>query len=82
MLRIQWRKEREGVGVCLRTANKKHAAGAQGKVENVEDVVLSFLGQVDEQVAAGDEIEPGKGRVPQEIVRGEEDLSRTSLRTR
>ena len=43
-------------------------------MENVEDLGLGGDVQVDEQVAAGDEVEPRKRRVAQNVVGGEEDF--------
>ena len=56
----------------LRPADEKHATGSQGKMENIESLLLRVAVQIDKQVATGNEIEPREGRVGQEIVRREE----------
>ncbi len=43
-------------------------------MENIEDLLLSGGVQVNEKVAAGDEIEPRKGRIFQHVMVGEEHL--------
>ena len=56
----------------LRRPQKEVALLLKRVVKEVEDALLQFAVKVDEQIAAGDEVEPGKGRVFDEVVRGEE----------
>ncbi len=59
--------------VCrFRAAQKKKAARVQRVVENLVDIFLQRALQVDEQVAAGDQVHTGKRGIAQHAVAGEE----------
>src|SRR6185295_15268302 len=47
------------------------SVGGEGVVEHAHKAILQFLLQIDQYVAARDEIEPGEGRVFDEAVGGE-----------
>jgi uncharacterized Zn finger protein len=49
--------------------------------EDVQDLLLDIRVQVDEQVAAGDEVELEEGRVAQQIVGAKTIISRREGRT-
>src|SRR5690606_20740662 len=61
-----------GVG-RLRAAEKQVAAGVEGEVEHAQHFDLNVPVQIDHQVAAGDQVEPGKRRIAQDVVASEED---------
>jgi hypothetical protein len=44
----------------------------EAEVEQSNDVLLSLAVKIDQEVAAGDKVEPGEGRVPQHIMVCEE----------
>ena len=52
-------------------AQKEHAALAQREMEKGQDLALRLRAQVDEQIAAGDEVEAGERRVGQQALTGE-----------
>ena len=66
----------------LRRAEKQRALGPQREVKDFQRAGLRVAVEVDEQVAAGDEVQPGEGRVLEQIVQGEKHVSRTSRLTR
>ena len=61
---IEGREKRVHVSRRFRAADEKHSAGPQREMENIEDLVLRLLIQINKQIAAGDEIDPRKGRIP------------------
>ena len=52
-------------------AEKQEPVEVQGIVEDAADLLLKLAIEIDEQVAAGDEIEPGEWRVLEQAVAGE-----------
>ncbi|MNV12963.1 hypothetical protein D3C71_1035900 [compost metagenome] len=62
---------RAGVG-RFRTAQEQVAARLEGKVEHLQHVLLYVTIQVDQQVAATDQVQLRKGRVAQDVVDGEQ----------
>ena len=70
---IDRREESVALIDLLRATEEKKAAGPQGKVKNIEGAMLRVGFQVDEQIAANDQIEPGKGRIAQHVMGREED---------
>ena len=54
-------------------AQEEAPAFAQGEVEQGDDLPLDFRIQVNQEIAAGDEILPGKRRIGRQVVRGEDD---------
>ena len=52
----------------LRAAQQHETVGARRVVEHLEDVLLRFLAQVDQHVAAADQAHPGEGGVRQQVV--------------
>lgn len=56
----------------LGITQEQEAAGAQGKVEQRDHLFLQFRVQVDQQVPAGNEVEPREGRVLDQAVLGED----------
>jgi hypothetical protein len=59
---------------ALGSAEEQEAAGPQGKVEHLEDFALHFAIQIDQQVAANNQVDLREGRVGQQAVFGEQDL--------
>ncbi|MNV62868.1 hypothetical protein D3C71_1554350 [compost metagenome] len=59
-----------GIGAFGR-AEEQEAAGAQGEVEHLEDLALHFAIQIDQQIAANDQVDLRKRRVGQQAVLGE-----------
>src|SRR5919106_4768295 len=57
-------------GDALRGTEKQVPVLAQGKMEQSEHLLLHIRFEVDQQVAAADQIEPGKGRVLEQILWG------------
>ena len=55
---VDRRKERVRTVRTLRAADQEQAAGPQRKVENIEDPLLRFAVEIDEQVAAAHQIHP------------------------
>ena len=58
---------------CLRIAEKQQAAFAQGKMEDRGDFRLRFGAQVDQKVAARNEVETRERRVRQHVLHREHD---------
>ena len=56
-------------------AQHQHTIFAQGKMEQADHLGLGFGLQIDQQVAAGYQIHPRKGRVGQDILHGEHHRS-------
>lgn len=79
MVRVHRREERLRLPMMLGAADEKQPAGAQGEMENIERLALRFAGQVNEQVAAGDEIAARERGVLEQIVRGKKNLLPNSL---
>ena len=53
-------------------SEEEHAAIAQGEMKKRQDFVLRFRLQIDEEIAAANEINVGEGRVSQYIVNRED----------
>ena len=64
-----------GVRDRLRSAEEQYPRLAQGEVEQRDYLRLRVRGQVDQQIAAGDEADPGKGRVGQNVLHREHDVA-------
>ena len=63
-------------------AEKQIAARVQAEVKQLEDALLRDAVQVDEQIAAGDQVEMRERRVLDHVVRGEENhLAQLALHT-
>ncbi len=73
MLRIDRSKECFDAR-ALGAAHEQQPAGAQRKMKNVEDSLLRLRRQVDEEVAAGDKVDPRKRGVAQEVMHREKNL--------
>ena len=56
----------------LRGAQEEHATGVQGVVKQREELLLQVAAQVDHEVAAADEIQPGEGRILDHVLLGED----------
>ena len=56
----------------LRGAEKQKAAVVQGIVEQGNQPVLQLRREVDQKIAAGDQVELGERRIAQQVVRGEQ----------
>ena len=54
-------------------AEEQETVGVQGIMEDAADLLLKLAIEIDEQVAARDEIEPGEWRVLEQAVAGEQD---------
>ena len=59
----------DGLGV----SQKEKAPVAQGEVKQGDDLPLHLLVQVDQEVAADDQVQPGEGRIGGDVLRGEND---------
>ena len=57
-------------------------SGPQREMEDLERALLRVAVQVDQQVAAGDQIEPRERRVLEQVVRGEQHQSRAARAAR
>src|SRR5262249_6956582 len=68
VLRIRDRKEFAAAADVLRGAQHQEAAGRQGVMEDREDAPLQGRIQVDQHVAATDQVEARKGRVGDHVV--------------
>ncbi len=55
----------------FRQAEEQQPPGIEGEIEDLESAGLGAAIQVDQQVAAGNQVEPGERRILQEIVRRE-----------
>ena len=69
MLRVDRRKKRVHVASALRAADEKQPGRPEREMEDVEDLVLRFRIQIDEQVPAGYEVQIGERRIAQQIRR-------------
>jgi hypothetical protein len=59
-------------GHVLGVAQKQEAVGQKREVEEGDDPVLQVGVEIDQQVAAGDQVELREGRVPDDVVRRED----------
>ncbi|GJE69431.1 hypothetical protein CHKEEEPN_0959 [Methylorubrum podarium] len=67
------RAEQVGVpGDVLGIAEEQHALRLQREVEDRDDAALQLGVEIDQQVAAGDEVEAGEGRILDDAVLGED----------
>src|SRR5690606_11864802 len=57
----------------LRRADHEEAARIERVVEGRADLLLQLAVEIDEDVAAGDEVDAREGRVLEDVVEGEED---------
>ena len=57
----------------FRAAEKQHAAGIQAVVKQRHELLLHLGRQVDQQIAAAQEIQLGEGRIHDEALRGKDD---------
>ncbi len=60
---------------CLGSAEHQDAALAQRKVEQRDDLRLRLGIEINQEIAAGDEVDPRKGRVRKDILDGEYDIA-------
>jgi hypothetical protein len=67
-------EERVGVAQRLGVAEEQMATLTQCKVHERQGATLSLQGQINEQVPAGDDIDAGKGRISQHVLRREHHL--------
>ena len=58
----------------FRHAQKEIAAGVERIVKGGKNFLLRRTGEVNENIATADEIEPGKGGILQQIMRGKENV--------
>ena len=58
----------------FRRAQKEIAAGVERIVKGGKNFLLRRTGEVNENIATADEIEPGKGGILQQIMRGKENV--------
>ena len=56
----------------LRAAKKQNAPGTQAVVKQRHEFLLHLRGEIDQQVAAAQNIQLGKGRVQDEALRGKD----------
>ena len=66
-------KERGGLAHAFRIAEEEDAAGVERVVEQWDDFLLQLGGEVNEEVAAADEVEFGERRVFDDVVLGEDE---------
>ncbi len=59
----------DGLGV----SQKEKAPVAQGEVKQGDDLLLHLLVQVNQEIAADDQVQPGEGRIGGDVLRGEND---------
>ena len=59
----------------LRTAKQQNPALSQGEMEHRDDLRLRVGPQIDQQIAAGHQIDAGKRRVGQHVLHGEDHQS-------
>ena len=71
-LAIHHAKEVRMLAHGLRGAQEEHATGVQGVVEQREQLLLQVAAQVDHEVPAADEIEPGEGRILDHVLLGKD----------
>ena len=62
----------------LGASEQQDSALAQGEMEDVDHLRLRFLPKIDQQIAAGHEIQPGERRVGEQVLHGENDHFRAS----
>ncbi|MNT48598.1 hypothetical protein D3C72_1853880 [compost metagenome] len=53
----------------FRHAQEQIAAAAQRIVERRDDLLLNVAAEIDQQIAAGHQVNAGKGRIAQHVVR-------------
>ena len=58
---------------ALRAAQEKDAARIQAVVKKREEFPLQFRAEIDEQIAAAEDVQLGEGRVHDEILRRKDD---------
>jgi hypothetical protein len=71
-LAVEGGKQVGEVADRLRAAEKQDAAGIQAVVKQRKEFLLQLRGEVDQQVAAAQNIQLGKGRVHDEALRGKD----------
>ena len=80
---VEWREQVGLPGDALRQPQEQVPARLQGVVEGGQNALLQGGIEVDQQVPAGDQVEPREGRILDEIVRREQaHLPEISLVTR
>lgn len=57
----------------LDAAQKQHASFTQREMEQCDNLLLHLGPQIDQQIAAAHQIQPGKGRVGDQVLIGEHD---------
>jgi hypothetical protein len=65
-------KERAFVGDGFRTAKKEHPIRAQRELEGVEHSLLRVTVEINQEIAAGNQIHPRKRSVPDQVMHGEQ----------
>ena len=69
-LLIHRAKEITELSRTFRTAQKQEAAWPQGKMKDRKDFLLGFRFKINQQIPARNQVQPGKGRVAQQVMDG------------
>ncbi|MNO91689.1 hypothetical protein D3C76_832410 [compost metagenome] len=72
VLLVDRHKQRRAHIGRFRVTQKQVAIGFEGKMESLQQRRLGFAVEIDEQVAAADQVQLGKRRVGQQVVLGEQ----------
>ena len=72
---LVYRREEVGTQVSgFGGAQKQKATRTQGKVKHLQNLALGISIQINQQIAAADQMQMGKGRIAQQAVLSKEDL--------
>ena len=74
MLLVHHREVLAGLSGRLRRSEHKETSRVKRVLEHGQHVLLKHGVEIDQEIAATDQVEPGEGRVPSDVVAGENAL--------